>query len=610
MTLTPEQCLVRWFNWHLKRANHPRVIQKLSTDLQDGENYLVLLEQTCPDVVSSGAHLEPNPEIRREIICEFAKKLGCPALVTPKDIAEGNEKLNLAFTAYLFDKFPAMQVVRDDLLVKQALTRAEELMQEQWENEKQERLAQLAKEEQKKMQQLAEKEQQFQLDRERRLLELQQEEEAMRTRLGQEEARLLQMKLQVEEEKKEKERQLVEKELSLEFEKQKISSEIQANRLDESLRRKHWDAQMKIQQLLNYEESQRQLEQAQREEERRRQYEEAERKRLEEEKVREEEERRRSEEEFRRIEETNRQAAWAEYYRQQAWDEYNQKQAKAAADAEAAARATVSQPWATNYPSVYSTNYTPPTATSPYMSQYPSYPNTSAFPATYPMPSYPSPGGGHGGYGGGHHGGQRNGGNKMVVNFFQHLHSHLFRDYILLIDKSGSMAGSLWKEAHKAVRLIAPHACACDPDGITLYFFGSRGALQKFEHIRTPEEVDNIFTTRVRTGGTTCLAGALRAAFSEHFEGRKPTTILVITDGEPDSKHDVTEEISKAANRVTSEEQLSISFIQIGHDRTATRFLMKLDDDLRTRFDIVDVVHSDMISHMSFEELMMLSLYN
>lgn len=61
------------------------------------------------------------------------------------------------------------------------------------------------------------------------------------------------------------------------------------------------------------------------------------------------------------------------------------------------------------------------------------------------------------------------------LNFFSHVKHSLQRDYILCVDKSGSMAGSNWREAKAAVSMIAPSACACDPDGITLYFFGSPG---------------------------------------------------------------------------------------------------------------------------------------
>ena len=59
--------------------------------------------------------------------------------------------------------------------------------------------------------------------------------------------------------------------------------------------------------------------------------------------------------------------------------------------------------------------------------------------------------------------------------FFQHVNNQLRRDYILIVDKSGSMAGGNWREAEKAVSALAPNITNCDPDGITLYFFSSKG---------------------------------------------------------------------------------------------------------------------------------------
>jgi len=183
------------------------------------------------------------------------------------------------------------------------------------------------------------------------------------------------------------------------------------------------------------------------------------------------------------------------------------------------------------------------------------------------------------------------------------MRQNLQRDYILIVDKSGSMAGSRWKEARAAVSMIAPSACQADPDGITLYFFSGPGHMKKYTNIKTSQQVTDCFE-KERTGGTTDLAGVLSAAFTEHFS--RPgtqTTILVITDGEPNSKDHVVKEIVNAANRIQRDEDLSVSFIQIGNDKEATKFLKSLDDDIKARFDIVDTLPADMMRGMSFEEL-------
>jgi len=82
----------------------------------------------------------------------------------------------------------------------------------------------------------------------------------------------------------------------------------------------------------------------------------------------------------------------------------------------------------------------------------------------------------------------------------------------------------------------------------------------------------------------------------------------VITDGEPDNKRTVKQTIINAANRITADADLSISFVQVGKDRSATRFLKELDDDLQCRFDIVDTLPSDALKNMSFEQFIQLSI--
>jgi len=181
------------------------------------------------------------------------------------------------------------------------------------------------------------------------------------------------------------------------------------------------------------------------------------------------------------------------------------------------------------------------------------------------------------------------------MSFFQHMKQNLQRDYILIVDKSGSMAGSRWNEAKLAVSMIAPSACQADPDGITLYFFSSPGQTKKYTNIKTAQQVVSSFE-RERPSGNTDLAGVLNTAFSEHFS--RPgaqTTILVITDGEPNNKNAAVKEIVNAANRLTRDEDLSVSFIQVGNDSSATKFLKSLDDDIQARFDIVDTISADMI---------------
>lgn len=45
---------------------------------------------------------------RAEAMLQQAERLGCRQFVTPTDVVSGNPKLNLAFVANLFNKYPAL----------------------------------------------------------------------------------------------------------------------------------------------------------------------------------------------------------------------------------------------------------------------------------------------------------------------------------------------------------------------------------------------------------------------------------------------------------------------------------------------------------------------
>jgi len=116
---------------------------------------------------------------------------------------------------------------------------------------------------------------------------------------------------------------------------------------------------------------------------------------------------------------------------------------------------------------------------------------------------------------------------------------------------------------------------------------------------------------REQPSSTTNLTGVLQAAFQEHFRTRKPTTVLVITDGEPNDKVSARREIISATQAMTNDSDLSVSFIQIGNDRSATVFLQELDDMLvpqGARFDIVDTINSAQLGTLSFDQLIQKSI--
>jgi len=198
----------------------------------------------------------------------------------------------------------------------------------------------------------------------------------------------------------------------------------------------------------------------------------------------------------------------------------------------------------------------------------------------------------------------------MNTKFFGNVQARLARDYTLIIDKSGSMAGSLWKQARQAVSLLAPFVCKADPDGITIYFFSSPGVHPRINQITSAQQVESLFN-RYSPGGSTDLGGVLKQALNDYFKKStdRPETILVITDGQPNDQELVKQVIVDATKKLSSDNQLSISFIQIGNDRAAHKFLKQLDNDLKgAKFDIVDEVTTDEMKDMSFVELIQKSI--
>jgi len=194
---------------------------------------------------------------------------------------------------------------------------------------------------------------------------------------------------------------------------------------------------------------------------------------------------------------------------------------------------------------------------------------------------------------------------KFFKNLKVGMETNVERDYIIILDKSGSMTGAKWKEAQRALQKLAPFVCRADPDGITFYLFSND--FVKYKHIKEEKNVTKIFS-KVQPGGGTALHKVLKAAIDEHFSDGGPTTILVITDGSPDSKDKVVKVIERASNKIDKDEELSITFIQIGDDDGAARFLKQLDDELEGKFDIVDTVTSEEMHGMSFEEMIYKSI--
>lgn len=113
MKLPPDQILLRWMNYHLKAAGHPKKVTNFSTDVQDATAYSVLLHHIAPQ--SCDLCLETVPEERAAHVIQNARSLSVETFIKPRDITSGNPKLNMSFVAQLFNTCPALDVIEEEI---------------------------------------------------------------------------------------------------------------------------------------------------------------------------------------------------------------------------------------------------------------------------------------------------------------------------------------------------------------------------------------------------------------------------------------------------------------------------------------------------------------
>ena len=101
LTLGPEDFLVRWFNHHLAKIEHPNKLEKFEQDLKDSEKYTLLLNILNEACDKSALETDDLLE-RANKVLENAQKIGANIYIKSKDIPSGNAHLNRFFTAELF----------------------------------------------------------------------------------------------------------------------------------------------------------------------------------------------------------------------------------------------------------------------------------------------------------------------------------------------------------------------------------------------------------------------------------------------------------------------------------------------------------------------------
>ncbi|RKP19934.1 fimbrin [Rozella allomycis CSF55] len=109
LKLPADAILLRWVNYHLKKAEHSKRINNFSNDIKDSEAYIVLLNQLAPEVCSRDTLKEEDLLKRAELMLKNTEKLDCRKYITAKAVVSGNPKLNLAFVANLFNIHPGLE---------------------------------------------------------------------------------------------------------------------------------------------------------------------------------------------------------------------------------------------------------------------------------------------------------------------------------------------------------------------------------------------------------------------------------------------------------------------------------------------------------------------
>lgn len=103
---------MRWFNYQLNKAGSKKRVTNFSGDIKDSEAYTILLKQICPNGECDMSPMnESNLTKRAELMLQQADKIDCRKFVTPDQVVKGNPKLNLAFVANLFNKYPNLEEI-------------------------------------------------------------------------------------------------------------------------------------------------------------------------------------------------------------------------------------------------------------------------------------------------------------------------------------------------------------------------------------------------------------------------------------------------------------------------------------------------------------------
>ena len=111
LKLSPEDILLRWFNYHLKQSGSSRRVTNFGSDLKDSECYSILLNQISKcGLVGAG-----DDKTKAAKVIANANGMGVESFIQPNDIVKGNKKLNLGFCAQIFNTNSGLTITEEEL---------------------------------------------------------------------------------------------------------------------------------------------------------------------------------------------------------------------------------------------------------------------------------------------------------------------------------------------------------------------------------------------------------------------------------------------------------------------------------------------------------------
>lgn len=174
-------------------------------------------------------------------------------------------------------------------------------------------------------------------------------------------------------------------------------------------------------------------------------------------------------------------------------------------------------------------------------------------------------------------------------------------DVVIVLDKSGSMderdcpgGMSRWDWCRDQMMSLTAQISSVFKNGITVALYSS-----DYDIFRNVDlgYVTRIFGENGPSGGT-YTGKVMEAVFDDYFArrasnpGTRKLLVQVVTDGDPSDKGALIAAISRASQMINSPGEITVNFLQIGHEEAGARTLAKLDSGMASegaKFDIVRV---------------------